>query len=123
MARGARPRTASEVLDLFEQGRVTPAEAFALFRSIDKGQDQAMSKVSPISNNVSAARPKPKEQAEDDEATRRQRLREVEAELNGLIGLDSVKGLVKEVQAFVEIQQRRIAHHLVVEPSVLRGLL
>ena len=67
MSRGARPRTASEVLDLFEQGRVTPAEAFALFRSIEKGQEQSMHSAAPASNLVNAARTKSKEKAEDDE--------------------------------------------------------
>lgn len=119
MSRGARPRTASEVLDLFEQGRVTPAEAFALFRSIEKGQEQSMQSSAPASNLVNAARTKSKEKAEDDEEARLQRLREVEEELNALIGLDSVKELVKEVQAFVEIQQRRRKEHLVSEPLVL----
>lgn len=119
MSRGARPRTASEVLDLFEQGRVTPAEAFALFRSIEKGQEQLNHHGAPALNPVNSTRPKSKEKVEDDEEARRQRLREVEEELNSLIGLESVKELVREVQAFVEIQQRRKKLHLVSEPLVL----
>lgn len=120
MARHARPRTPEEVLDLFHQGRVTPAEAFALFRALEHAR--AAEPPGHDAGNGAHPRTKAKERAKEqeaDEEARRRRLEEVEAELNSLIGLTSVKTLVKEIQAFVEIQQRRMAQHLVSEPLVL----
>lgn len=106
------PHTTEEVLDLFEQGKLSPAEAFSLFRHLDQGRaDRLVTSPTPVQ------RAKVKE--EDDEAARRRRLQEVEEELTRLIGLSSVKRLVKEVQAFIEIQQRRTAERLVSEPLVL----
>lgn len=106
------PYTAEEVLDLFEQGKLSPAEAFALFRRLETGRGTR-----PVSTPNSLQRTKVKE--EDDDEARRRRLKEAEDELIRLIGLGSVKRLVKEVQAFVEIQQRRMAERLVSEPLVL----
>lgn len=107
------PHTAEEVLDLFEQGKLSPAEAFSLFRRL-----QQNGKVTAAPTPSTAiARAKAKE--DDDEAERRRRLQEVEAELASLIGLESVKRLVKEVQAYIAIQQRRSAERLVSEPLVL----
>lgn len=40
-------------------------------------------------------------------------------ELDSLIGLDKVKKLVKEIQAFVEIQGKRAVEQLATEPLVL----
>ncbi|HWJ03152.1 MAG TPA: stage V sporulation protein K [Verrucomicrobiae bacterium] len=44
---------------------------------------------------------------------------EILQELDALIGLTTVKKLIKEVQAFVEIQKRRSKEKLVAEPLVL----
>lgn len=49
----------------------------------------------------------------------RGKLDEVLAELDALIGLESVKKLVHELEAFVEIQKRRTREKLVAEPLVL----
>ena len=46
-------------------------------------------------------------------------INDVIAELDSLIGLDSVKALIKEIQAFVQIQQKRSLYNLVSEPVVL----
>lgn len=104
------PRNADEVLDWLEEGKVSPAEAFALFRELEqKG---------PV-----LSRPRNHSQGSDtqvdDEAARKQRLHEVMRELDSLIGLGSVKSLVREVQAFVEIQQRRSHMRLATEPLAL----
>src|SRR5690625_3664517 len=83
------PYTAEEVLDLFEQGKLSPAEAFSLFRRLETGR-------APRPTQAPTAVPRPKATEEDDEQARRRRLREVEEELGRLIGLTSVKRLVKE---------------------------
>jgi len=46
-------------------------------------------------------------------------LQQALADLDALIGLESVKELVREVQAFVEIQQRRSKARLATEPMAL----
>src|SRR5690606_20385157 len=55
----------------------------------------------------------------EEEAARKERLRRVMEELDALVGLTSVKELVREVQAFVEIQQRRARHRLATGPLAL----
>ncbi|MDA8442164.1 MAG: AAA family ATPase [Peptococcaceae bacterium] len=47
------------------------------------------------------------------------KVREVLLELDALIGLRMVKKLIKEIQAYVEIQKRRCKEKLVAEPLVL----
>ncbi|KPU28147.1 stage V sporulation protein K [Caloranaerobacter sp. TR13] len=46
-------------------------------------------------------------------------LNDILTELNNLIGLDNVKKLVKEIIAFIEIQEKRKAENLLTEPIVL----
>ncbi|HEX6972187.1 MAG TPA: AAA family ATPase [Limnochordia bacterium] len=105
---GNPPRTPEEVIDLFESGRVNPAQAFSLFRQLENGAPPRRPVAPP-------ARPK----GADDEAERQARLAEVLRELDGLIGLHSVKKLVREVHAFVDIQRRRAAQGLTTQPIVL----
>lgn len=105
------PRTASEVLDWLEEGRVTPAEAFAMFRALD-GKERG-------GPRLHAARFRPQESEASAEEERRDRLRQVMRELDNLVGLESVKELVREVQAFVEIQQRRSKARLATDPLAL----
>ena len=100
------PRTADEILDWLEAGRVSPAEAFALFRSLERTPELP-------------ARPRLRAEAVDDDEARKARLAAVMAELDSLTGLKSVKELVREVQAFVEIQQRRSQARLATEPLAL----
>jgi len=49
----------------------------------------------------------------------REELKSIMNELNDLIGLQSVKKLVYEISAFIEIQKRRLQEKLVSEPLVL----
>ncbi|MDI6879360.1 MAG: AAA family ATPase [Desulfitobacteriaceae bacterium] len=51
--------------------------------------------------------------------TEKERIHEILAELDALIGLNSVKQLIRELQAFVEIQKRRTREKLVAESLVL----
>ncbi len=112
MAEAAHPpRTANEVLDWLEEGKLTPAEAFAMFRSLD-GKERA-------SPRLHAARLRSQEAEPDLEERRRERLAQVMRELDSLVGLSSVKELVREVQAFVEIQQRRSKARLATRPLAL----
>ncbi|GAB6157510.1 AAA family ATPase [Desulfotomaculum varum] len=53
------------------------------------------------------------------EEARRKATQEILGELDQLIGLSSVKKLVKEIQAFVEIQKLRQKEKLIYEPMVL----
>ncbi|NLJ69365.1 MAG: AAA family ATPase [Firmicutes bacterium] len=92
--------TVEEVLDWLEEGRVSPAEAFALFRTIGERAEIVSS------------------QAKESQ----EKLNDVLAELDGLIGLKEVKQLVREIQAFVEIQKRRTEERLVTEPLVLHTI-
>lgn len=108
------PRTADEVVQLLESGRVSPAEAFSLFRQIDHGSANGSRKAAPKGPPASTPR-----RPADDEIGRKARLAEVMRELDSLIGLHSVKKLVREVQAFVDIQQRRAAEQLTTQPIVL----
>ena len=100
------PRTADEILDWLAEGRVSPAEAFAMFRSLERAPEPA-------------PRLRPRAAEVDDDEARKARLRQVMDELDRLTGLASVKELVREVQAFVEIQQRRSRERLATEPLAL----
>ncbi|CAA7601940.1 ATPase, AAA-type, core [Acididesulfobacillus acetoxydans] len=53
------------------------------------------------------------------QATEKERVNEILSELDELIGLISVKRLIRELQAYVEIQKRRTREKLVAEPLVL----
>src|SRR5690554_865479 len=100
------PRSVDEVLDWLEEGRVSPAEAFALFRDLERRGAQETKRPVVVKSRPPTT-PSASERSEESEAERRKRLKSVLDELDRYIGLDSVKVLVREVQAFVEIQQRR----------------
>jgi stage V sporulation protein K len=104
------PRTAEDILQLFEQGQLTPAEAFSMFRQLDARPPGQF-----VPRRPSETRLRPP----DDESDKQKRVAQVLEELDRLIGLDEIKTLVREVRAFVEIQQRRKAEMLVTEPVVL----
>ncbi|NPV26039.1 MAG: stage V sporulation protein K [Firmicutes bacterium] len=55
----------------------------------------------------------------ESDASSAKRVDEILRELQSLIGLTSVKNLVLEMQAFVEIQKKRAREHLATEPMVL----
>jgi stage V sporulation protein K len=92
--------TIDEVLEWLELGRISPAEAFALFQTMSKSAEA----VGPTGSG------------------NEEQLKDVLAELDSLIGLKEVKQLVREIQAFVQIQRRRAAEQLVTEPLVLHTI-
>ena len=59
------------------------------------------------------------QQRRTDEGGTARRIAEINQELDNLIGLEKVKKLVKEIQAFVEIQHKRAREQLVTDPLVL----
>lgn len=110
------PQTVDEVLDWLSAGHLSPGQAFALFRTIDgprlmqaaakaRGQDRGVAE-------LPEAQP-------DEDAERLRRLEAVMQELNALIGLQSVKQLVLELQAFIEIQRRRVEQRLLADKTAL----
>lgn len=54
-----------------------------------------------------------------EQPTQSDQVTQIMRELDCLIGLDSVKQLINEVHAYVEIQQKRMSVNLVSEPTVL----
>ena len=85
-----------EIINLVENGEVTVSEALSRLRKAYTGTDKTKA-----------------------ELTQNEKVMAVKKQLDSLIGLHSVKELVNEVQAFVEIQQRRSALNLASEPVVL----
>ncbi|MDQ7792811.1 MAG: AAA family ATPase [bacterium] len=91
----AKPPSPEQVLELLERGEISPTEAFALWRRLDRPE---------------ALEPAPSPAP---------RVEEIMRELDALVGLGQVKRLVREIQAFVSIQARRAREGLVSEPMVL----
>lgn len=85
-----------EIINLVENGEVSVSEALSRLRKAYTGTDKTKA-----------------------ELTQNEKVMAVKKQLDSLIGLHSVKELVNEVQAFVEIQQRRSALNLASEPVVL----
>lgn len=114
-----RPHSVDQVIDWVENGKVSPAEAFLLFKELEKtrGVREAKDSGGPGGAAVRAARDG--RESRNDKVDRDRQLAAALAELDGLIGLDKVKKLVKELRAFVEIQQRRLEKGLATEPLVL----
>ncbi|MFO7151757.1 MAG: stage V sporulation protein K [Bacillota bacterium] len=84
------------IMDLIANGTITPVEAFLLFKELDEKKE------------TSPLKPDHEEKIED-----------ILKELDGLIGLTKVKQLVREIQAYVEIQKRRQKEQLFSESLVL----
>src|SRR5690625_670619 len=95
MVKQLQPNNGDRVIDLVERGELTVSEALSIIRKSTM-------------NNTTAL-----------EVPKEEKIIEIYQELNGLIGLDSVKQLVQEIHAFVEIQQRRVSMQLASEPVVL----
>lgn len=95
------PITYDEVVELLEQGKISVAEAFRLLREMEVG----------------SITPKPLPAVSPQDTLKS--MEEIMAELESLIGLQRVKKLVKELQAFIHIQKCREAQHLATEPLVL----
>jgi len=85
-----------QIMDLLSKGLISTADAFSLFMEIDKPKGSGLNKT-----NES------------------EKLEDIMKELDELIGLNNVKSLVREIQAFIEIQKRRQQENLAVEPQVL----
>lgn len=88
-----------EIITMVENGEVTVSEALSLLRKVGMGSAQ------------------PKQ-----EPARNERIAAIKQQLDSLIGLHSVKELINEIQAFVEIQQRRAAFNLAADPIVLHSI-
>ncbi len=93
---GSPTLNTGQILELLENGEISTAEAFARFCRTNQGV------------------PLP-----DPDSQYRQKMEDILAELESLIGLEAVKRLVREIQAFVEIQKRRGQEKLATEPTVL----
>jgi len=91
------PASPQEVIREIENGTISPLEALRLFRQLETG------------NGKSSATT----------ARRRERLEHILGDLDSLIGLTRVKRLVRELYAWVEIQQRRSREGLATESMVL----
>lgn len=95
----ARPQAqAEDVFGRLERGEMTPGEAFRVFR-------------------LSAVKADPKLEAAEADSERR--LTETFNELEFLVGLASIKRLVRELHAFIVIQKERALQGLAAEPMVL----
>lgn len=99
MANKTLPKSSKDILTWVEEGKISAGEALAMFKP--------------------SSLPKEKQAIV---VEREQALEQLFQELNKLVGLSSVKQLVKEIQAFVEIQQRRLALQLVSQPVVLHQI-
>ncbi len=95
---GHSQRRSDDVFGRLERGEITPGEAFRAFR-------------------VTAVKADPKLEAA--EAASEKKLAETFAELESLVGLASVKRLVRELHAFIVIQKERALQGLAAEPMVL----
>ncbi|MGI6130237.1 MAG: AAA family ATPase [bacterium] len=89
-----RDSTFSRISSLVTSGELTPPGALATLRQAVEPETAAMINTPNI-------------------------LHQAFAELDGLVGLNDVKQLVREIKAFVEIQQRRAKEGLTNEPLVL----
>jgi stage V sporulation protein K len=101
-----RPETYDEVYALLESGNITVTQAFKFLREMEV-------RVSPSGEEGSS----PLHYQNGSMQT--VSLEDVMSELESLIGLTRVKKLVRELEAFIQIQRRRQAEHLITEPLVL----
>lgn len=85
----------SKIHDMLITGLITPVEALTMFIELD-------------SHKIPLGK-----------VAEEERLEDIMQELDELIGLSKVKYLVKEIQAFAEIQKRREEEKLLAEPQVL----
>ncbi|MGL5512774.1 MAG: AAA family ATPase [Sporomusa sp.] len=90
----------NDVLKAIEAGQISPLEAFKRLREFDNTPSN--------SRGVSGTQPGTE-----------QRIENILSELDNLIGLSEVKLLVREINAFIEIQKRREKERLITEPLVL----
>lgn len=110
----SRFRDIGGILDAFANGQLTPAQALNLFREF-------RSEVGTVPGNVvKPASPAPGGgEAEGEPQGNPNGFLSAMRELDSLVGLGTVKSLVKELLAFVEVQKRRASQQLAAEPLVL----
>lgn len=85
-----------EVFHLLEKGKISPVTAFTLLQEEQEPKIKSSKKGKEINS-----------------------VEDILKELDSLVGLNTVKKLVRELQAFVEIQKRREDAKLATEPLVL----
>ncbi|HHY31817.1 MAG TPA: AAA family ATPase [Firmicutes bacterium] len=120
------PKNPDFVLAGIEEGKLTPAEALRLLKcagehgregSAVRQRSAGEAATFPgAGTDPAAGGPGP---GSAGPAGADWRLKEALAELDALIGLDKVKALVREIVAYVRIQQIRAARQLTCEPLVL----
>lgn len=104
-----------DVIHMFGAGRLSAGQAFSMLHTTTPG-----GAAGPGSSPPPPPTGAPSGESKDgDEAERRRRLDDVMRELNSLIGLHSVKQVVLELQAFVEIQRLRAQHGLAADKTAL----
>lgn len=114
---GRDVETVEQVLEQIRAGQLTSGQAFMLFRTMERSVIVGAQNNTKSSDHLNRRQSK-KLQADED-VERQRRLEAIMQELNGLIGLHTVKQLVLELQAFIEIQQRRKEHQLASEQTTL----
>lgn len=92
-----RAKTCKPGIDTVDKGEITSARGQQFFTGLEKKKEKVLQKEEAANEKVS----------------------EILNELDELIGLRSVKELVYEIKAFIEIQRKRLNENLVSEPSVL----
>jgi len=102
-----QPERLQEISEWLRQGQITGAEALRMAMRLRQRRAAA-----------AAAKVDPAEPAPGAEA-RQAAVRAIMAELDGLIGLQSVKRHVREIQAYLEIQGRRLEQGLPSESTAL----
>jgi stage V sporulation protein K len=96
---GLAPRSVREVLQWIEDGKVSSAQAFPLMRATEQPRAAAGGRLGLAGGDPD--------------------VRSILSELDELVGLGRVKEVVRELQAFAEIQRRRGDIGLHTEPLVL----
>lgn len=91
-----KPESTQEVIEWIENGQVSALEAFRLFDQVEQSNQASQESENPAD-----------------------RIKLIMRELDELIGLTYIKSLVKEIQAFVEVQRRRSRLGLTTESQML----
>ncbi len=101
--------TPENVTQMVEMGQLSPYDALRALQRAEALEGGGGTGRAGSSASNGTAIPEPRPRAID----------EVWNELNTLIGLDSVKELIREIQAYIEVQRRRAREQLASDPLVL----
>jgi len=104
-----RPQRIQEINDWLRRGEISPGDALRLAMELRRRQGKA----------AAAAKAAPAAAPVAQEADREERVNRVLAELDALVGLESVKHHVREIHAYAAIQARRAAMGLAHEATGL----